>query len=654
MNDSTENDDRNVERRGSQSPSVDLLQQSLDDVLVRRRRLSMDNCEHINKGFGGSKSSKSSKSISPHRRLPPRPAASKYRDYHSADDMSSEEDTTEPSSTDWMDSEEMTMSGNSLNHMERNERSSSRGRGLFRGLSRKPKPKEAEEDWGAVSDGFSRSFSTSSTSNNKINSNTNNTNNTNTNNTNNNNNIAADGSQSKRFLLQKVDSIRMARNNRKEAKRTALEDSLMQQLAKMQLVHEGEMEEFALKLRQREAAIETLEKALTIKTETVDSLRNEMDIVMQRLEDAEAKAKKQEKKLAKKQLKKGDLKLELTAGDLTAGDLTARARSSSPSAAAGEISSRRRLKEKKPSERNLQELMEVEKPRRADLSKTRKDMSVRSMGVVDTALRRPQSDHPRRRNSGGGGSDTSSLIRPTKSDHRRPSGVQGSGESDRSLDETRRRSSGNGTTATASDRHRRSSIEEKRQAQNSDSFEDLAGRPHRKSIEEKNQPRRRLSTDSGDSFSYRLCMDSLPPSRPRRNDDPGSRSRGAADNRNRAADSRGRAEQQRRDHDEQQRVFAPPRTSKGYSLDDKIDYDRARAERRGMRPNDCRTEATKGSRRSAAIGSRSCADPRRAHSDDGEPRSSSNVRPSMRTPSRGTMQRAESSPRFHPRPMIKP
>ena len=96
--------------------------------------------------------------------------------------------------------------------------------------------------------------------------------------------------------------MRMAGANRREAKRTALEECLMNQLADMQTNHEAEMGEMGIKLHQREAAIKTLERALTLRNGAVDEVRDELDVALAKLKEAEAKLKKQDKQLSRRVL----------------------------------------------------------------------------------------------------------------------------------------------------------------------------------------------------------------------------------------------------------------------------------------------------------------------------------------------------------------
>lgn len=74
--------------------------------------------------------------------------------------------------------------------------------------------------------------------------------------------------------------------NRRDAKRTALEDKLMQQMADMLKNHQAEIIEMQTKLNQREAAIKTLETALTFRTVSVDELRTELQDVTGQLKKA--------------------------------------------------------------------------------------------------------------------------------------------------------------------------------------------------------------------------------------------------------------------------------------------------------------------------------------------------------------------------------
>lgn len=74
--------------------------------------------------------------------------------------------------------------------------------------------------------------------------------------------------------------------NRRDAKPTALEDKLMQQMADMLKTHKAEMTEMQTKLNQREAAIKTLETALTLRTVSVDELRTELQDVTGQLKKA--------------------------------------------------------------------------------------------------------------------------------------------------------------------------------------------------------------------------------------------------------------------------------------------------------------------------------------------------------------------------------
>ena len=78
-------------------------------------------------------------------------------------------------------------------------------------------------------------------------------------------------------------------NTKLEKKKTAIEESLMNQLAQMQANQAQQLQEMALKLQQREAAIKTLEKALTLQTGTVDDLRSELSNVRTKLKKTETK-----------------------------------------------------------------------------------------------------------------------------------------------------------------------------------------------------------------------------------------------------------------------------------------------------------------------------------------------------------------------------
>ena len=92
---------------------------------------------------------------------------------------------------------------------------------------------------------------------------------------------------------------RMASVNR-EAKRTALEESLMKQLADMQTNHCAEISELEIKLHQREAAIKTLERAQSLRDRAVDEMRDELNATLAKLKEAETKLKKKEKQLSRK------------------------------------------------------------------------------------------------------------------------------------------------------------------------------------------------------------------------------------------------------------------------------------------------------------------------------------------------------------------
>lgn len=103
-----------------------------------------------------------------------------------------------------------------------------------------------------------------------------------------------------RTFLQKVDSFRVAASNRMESKKTALEESLMKQLAHTQYRYKAEMNEMELKLHQREAAIKTLERALCLRNDAVDEVRNELDVTRQQLDEAKHSIKRLERKLLSK------------------------------------------------------------------------------------------------------------------------------------------------------------------------------------------------------------------------------------------------------------------------------------------------------------------------------------------------------------------
>lgn len=225
----------------------------------RRRSYSMDAWEH-------------NTSNSDHRFPPSRSVISK--------------DETELSA-DWIDrNSELHHSNSSCGrtveradaYADKEGRSSSRGRGLFRAESRsrdlvsilskgfRPKADDAagtDEDMTLSDDPHGGSLSSNSVESSSL----------------------ADGSR--RFLLQKVDSIRLAAANRRDAKRTALEESLMQQLADMQTRHDDAMREMEVKLHQREAAIQTLERALCLRNEAVEEVRDELDWTRAKLHDAE-------------------------------------------------------------------------------------------------------------------------------------------------------------------------------------------------------------------------------------------------------------------------------------------------------------------------------------------------------------------------------
>jgi chromosome segregation ATPase len=61
----------------------------------------------------------------------------------------------------------------------------------------------------------------------------------------------------------------------------------MQQLADMQSRHDEAMREMEIKLQQREAAIQTLERALCLRNEAVEEVRDELDFTRAKLNDAE-------------------------------------------------------------------------------------------------------------------------------------------------------------------------------------------------------------------------------------------------------------------------------------------------------------------------------------------------------------------------------
>ena len=92
-------------------------------------------------------------------------------------------------------------------------------------------------------------------------------------------------------FLTRVDSFRMGK---REVKRTALEESLMQQLANMQALHDAELKEMSIKVEQRESAITTLERALYLRNETVDEIRDELDSTVAKLKEAQMTIKKLE------------------------------------------------------------------------------------------------------------------------------------------------------------------------------------------------------------------------------------------------------------------------------------------------------------------------------------------------------------------------
>lgn len=101
-----------------------------------------------------------------------------------------------------------------------------------------------------------------------------------------------------RCLLQRVDSIRIAASTRMEAKKTALEESLMQQLADMQSLHDAEINELGIKLHQREAAIKTLERALCLRSDAVEEVRDDLDKSQAKLMEAERTIRRLERQLA--------------------------------------------------------------------------------------------------------------------------------------------------------------------------------------------------------------------------------------------------------------------------------------------------------------------------------------------------------------------
>ena len=80
--------------------------------------------------------------------------------------------------------------------------------------------------------------------------------------------------------------------DRREAKKTALEEKLMNQMALIISHHKAEMEAMETTLNQKEAAIKTLEKALSLKTESVDELRNNEKILRLELDQRKHQLKK--------------------------------------------------------------------------------------------------------------------------------------------------------------------------------------------------------------------------------------------------------------------------------------------------------------------------------------------------------------------------
>jgi myosin heavy subunit len=98
-----------------------------------------------------------------------------------------------------------------------------------------------------------------------------------------------------RCLFQRVDSMRMAASTRMDAKKTALEESLMQQLADMQSLHKAEIDEMEVKLHQREAAIKTLERALCLRNDAVDEVRDDLEKTQVKLHEAERSLRRLEK-----------------------------------------------------------------------------------------------------------------------------------------------------------------------------------------------------------------------------------------------------------------------------------------------------------------------------------------------------------------------
>jgi len=62
-------------------------------------------------------------------------------------------------------------------------------------------------------------------------------------------------------------------------KSSTVAEELMGQMMTMQQFHAAELEESNLKLRQREAAIKTLERALSVQTKTVENLRKEIEFL---------------------------------------------------------------------------------------------------------------------------------------------------------------------------------------------------------------------------------------------------------------------------------------------------------------------------------------------------------------------------------------
>ena len=264
--------------------NCNLLNQSEDrhSNLGRRRSDSMDVCEHIKS--------------SSHHRLPPRTSVSSKDDVDPNGHGQMLEDSVELSS-DWIDSswersQDLSSSscGRDISTGEgtkafgdKRTRSISRGRGrdLVSILSKTLRPKAddvTDEDMTSSDDMHASSLSSYSGESLGV--------------------TVAEGSR--RFLLQKVDSIRMAAANRREAKRTALEESLMQQLADMQTLHDDAIREMEVKLHQREAAIKTLERALSLRNEAVEEVRDELDLTRAKLKEAEHTIRKQEKKLARK------------------------------------------------------------------------------------------------------------------------------------------------------------------------------------------------------------------------------------------------------------------------------------------------------------------------------------------------------------------